>query len=58
MDLTVRKVVYFTNFLREPGDEGAVPDCPEVVIPLLRGNNTRWKTWPDDIKGIAFEKNQ
>jgi hypothetical protein len=38
LDLTGRKAVVFTNFLRNPGDWGAVPDYAEAAIPPIEGS--------------------
>ena len=38
LDLTGRKAVVFTNFLREPGAWGALPDYAEAAIPPLEGS--------------------
>jgi hypothetical protein len=38
MDLTGRKAVSFTNFLREPGAWGALPDYAETAIPPIEGS--------------------
>jgi hypothetical protein len=38
MDLSGRRAVSFTNFLRKPGDWGAVPDYAEAAIPPVEGS--------------------
>ena len=38
LDLTERKAVVFTNFLRNPGDWGALPDYAEAAIPPIEGS--------------------
>lgn len=38
LDLTGRNAVVFTNFLREPGAWGALPDYAETAIPPVEGS--------------------
>jgi leucyl aminopeptidase (aminopeptidase T) len=53
MDLTGRESVYFTNYLKNPGEWGAIPDYAEAAIAPIEGSSNGTLVVDGTIVGVG-----
>lgn len=57
MDLTGREAIYFTNYLKNPGDWGAIPDYAEAAVSPVEGTTEGSLVVDGTIVGVGLLPN-